>query len=120
MRFGLLSFVLATCAVSACGGSHGAPTTPTATRVTTPPPTPAANVTLGGRVTESAPTPTTGIDGAVVTISDGPNAGRSAITSVFGFYSIPDLQPGAFTVTIDADDYVGTSAHLACSANLTS
>ena len=122
MRFGLLSLVLAACASAACGGSHAAPASPTPALITspTPAPAPAAKVTLAGRITESPPTPTTGIDGAVVTIRDGSNAGRFATANPLGFYSIADLEPGAFTVTIDANDYVGTWANVACSANLTS
>jgi len=116
MRFDLFSLVLAaSAAVAACGGTRASMSAPTPSVSTS-----SATISLTGRVTESAPTPTTGIEGAVVTIGDGPNAGRSAVTNPYGFYSISDLHAGAFTITVNADDYVGASERLACSASSTS
>jgi hypothetical protein len=85
----------------------GAPSTPTApSSAVAPAPTASAPVTLHGRVTEAPPTPTTGIEGAVLTIGDGVNEGKSAITNPFGFYAIAGVQPGVFTMKVTADGYV--------------
>ena len=117
MRFGLLSLVFVS-VLPACGGAHTATSAPALVSVAAP--TSSAAISLTGRVTESAPTPTTGIEGAVVMIADGPNAGRSALTNPFGFYSFSDLQAGAFTISVSAEDYVATSERIACSASSTS
>jgi hypothetical protein len=59
-------------------------------------------------VTETAPTPSTGIGGAVVNITSGPSAGRSATTNAMGFYSIADVVPGG-TINASADGYIDTT-----------
>jgi hypothetical protein len=56
-------------------------------------------------VTETAPTASTGIPGAVVKLLSGANAGRSATTNGLGFYSIPDVSPGT-TIGVSAEGYV--------------
>src|SRR5207248_973364 len=89
MRSGLLSLVLAASAGSACSGAHTSAIAPTSTQSGNAAPAP-SSVTLTRRVTESAPTALTGIEGAVVTISDGTNAGRSAVTNQYGFHSMAD------------------------------
>jgi len=120
MRSWLLSLVLSATIGSACSGAHTVTAPTQAASSPTPSPAPAATVTLTGRVTESAPTPLTGIDGATVSIADGPNAGRTVTTNPYGYYTITDLQAGAFTVAVTADQYVGTSEHVACANNATS
>jgi hypothetical protein len=120
MRFGLLSVVLSASLVAGCTGAHASSSAPAQSLVPATAPTAATQVSLAGRVTETAPTSLTGIEGAVVTIGDGPNAGHSTTTDTYGFYTIADLQPGAFTVAVTADDYVGTSERLACAASSTS
>jgi hypothetical protein len=67
---------------------------------------------LRGRVTEAAPTTTTEVPGAVLTIVDGVNAGRFAIADAYGFYSINDLTIGAITVKVSADLFVSTTTRL--------
>jgi hypothetical protein len=104
------------CIGIACSGNQASPTA--ATTLPAPPiaPQPAPPVpttfALTGRVTEAPPTTTTEVPHAVVTITDGVNAGRSVIANVFGFYSIPDLAVGAVTVKVSADSFVSTTARL--------
>jgi hypothetical protein len=108
--------VVAACMSTACTGSQASPTA--STTLPTPPiaPQPAPPVpttfALTGRVTEAPPTTTTEVPHAVVTITDGVNAGRSAIANVFGFYSIPELTVGAVTVKVSADNFVSTTTRL--------
>jgi hypothetical protein len=120
MRFGLLSLVLWAAVADGCTGAHASAAGPNQSIVSVASPSASTPISLTGRVTEAAPTSTTGIDGAVVTLKDGANAGRSAVTNPYGFYTITELQPGAFTIDVTADDYVGTSERVACAASSTS
>lgn len=98
-----LSIILVSAGCSKPAASLTAPTTsPSPTTESAP-----EAFTLSGRVMESAPTTPTGIGGAVLTIEDGANAGRSAVTNDLGFYSIPALQPTSFMISVAADGYVG-------------
>jgi Carboxypeptidase regulatory-like domain len=119
MRFGLLALVVCSAVATGCTGAHASNSTATQSLAPITGPTSSAPVSLNGRVTESVPTATTGIEGAAVAITDGPNAGRSGVTNQFGFYTLSDLQPGAFTVSVTANDYVGTSARIASTASST-
>jgi hypothetical protein len=99
--------------LSACNGngfsSVTSPTPPPSGGLPSPvPPTIPGPTTfnLSGRVTETAPTPSTGIGGAVVRLLSGANAGRSATTNALGFYAIPDVAPGT-TIGVSAEGYVG-------------
>ncbi len=67
----------------------------------TPPPEP--TFTLAGVVSDES----TGraIRGASVSVVDGANAGRESSTDGNGYYSIPDLSRGGFTVRAIADRY---------------
>jgi hypothetical protein len=60
---------------------------------------------MTGRVTESAPTTTTPIGGATVTIADGANAGKSTTTDSGGNFSLASLTAGGFTVNVSAPGY---------------
>ena len=71
-------------------------------------PVPPGTLTLNGRVTETPPTSQTGIAGALVRLTGGPNAGRSATTNSMGFYTIPDVAIGS-TVQVSAEGYVESS-----------
>jgi hypothetical protein len=105
----------AACLGSACANSHSSQTAPTPlpTTPTEAAPTPVAtNFALGGRVTEAPPTTAVEVPRAVVTITDGVNAGRSAIADVYGFYSIKDLSIGPITVKVTADGFVSTTTGL--------
>lgn len=81
-----------------CGG-RSSPTRPT-------PATQSQSATLSGTVTETAPTASTRIPGATVTIVDGPNAGQSATSDANGVFQFGTLQKGDFTVRANAREYV--------------
>jgi hypothetical protein len=103
-----------------CSGEHSARAGLAAPTQALVAPSPSVPVTLTGRVTETAPTSTTGIDAAVLTLSGGLNAGKQAVTNPYGYYSISDLQPGAFTIAIQADGYVGESQGVNIRTDMTS
>ncbi len=66
-------------------------------------PRPPDRSTLSGSVTDSVSR--RGITNATVQILDGPNAGRSASTDESGFYSLPALIQGSFTVRVTRSGY---------------
>src|SRR5438874_8738153 len=87
-RFGSLTLVL-TMVITYCTGcsrANSSPSVPTPTSASssspvpdppTPAPTPApVTLTIRGRVTETPPTPNTGIDSAVVRVADGVNVDK--------------------------------------------
>jgi hypothetical protein len=88
------------------GGDLLSVTSPTPLVATSP--VPPSTQTLNGRVTETPPTSQTGIGGALVRITTGPDAGRSATTNIMGFYTIPNVAV-ASTVQISAEGYVESS-----------
>jgi len=61
--------------------------------------------TLSGIVTESAPTTSTVLAGARVTIIDGANQGKTATTGADGRYSIAGVSNGGYTVTAVVSGY---------------
>jgi len=103
---------------SSCSGNSS--TAPTATSTPTPTPTPSATTfALTGAVTESAPTTATRITGATITIADGPNAGRTAITDSAGAFLFSGLQQSGFTVNAAAPGYAPTSRSVTLTSNQT-
>ena len=103
-------------AAAACGdGSPVAPTGPPPGS-TDPPP---AAVTLKGRVRESAPTQTAGVEGAVVRVADGTKSAAAAITDRYGFYTLAGVTPGMVTIEVTADGFVTASERVAVSAGAT-
>lgn len=66
-------------------------------------------VIVSGRVTESAPTQAFGIPGAVLTISEGVNAGRTARADASGFYTFFGLKSASFTIRVSADGFMPRS-----------
>lgn len=98
---------------SACGGGSSTPTSP--------PPIPPAPTTanLSGRVTETAPTTSTAVAGATLTVSDGSNAGKSATTDSGGNYSFTGLNRGGFTMSIAAGGYNSTGFPVDLTGDLT-
>lgn len=83
----------------ACGGSSSttAPSTPS-----TPTPTTfslSGNVSVGG----------IGIAGALLTIADGANAGKTATTDAAGAYRFTGLASGGFTMNVTAATYISVA-----------
>ena len=104
---------------AACSGNPTSPSlvSPSALNATPTPspappvPTPPAHGTMTGRVTETAPTSSTGIAGAMVRVVDGPSGGRSVTADRMGFYSLADVSTRA-TVTVTAPGYLETTRTL--------
>jgi hypothetical protein len=91
------ALVIATgCAES--GRSFGSPTGPNAPALQT--------FNLSGRVTESGASAVFPIIGAVLTIDEGANAGKSATTNASGEYAFSELRREAFSVNISASGYI--------------
>jgi hypothetical protein len=65
----------------------------------------AVTFTLSGHVTESAPTISTVLAGAVVTIIDGANQGKTATSGTDGRYQIAGVVNGGFTITTTLAGY---------------
>jgi len=84
-----LVVALAAVVVAACG-SDATPVTPS--------PPPAATFTLTGRVVH-APTGTPTV-GAIVSVTTGVNAGRSAQSDTEGHFTLANLQPGTFPIEV--------------------
>jgi Carboxypeptidase regulatory-like domain len=91
-----------------------APTTPSPDPSTqTPPPSPAVSqITLTGRITEAPPTTWTGVEGAMFTITDGANTGRSVKADLDGYFTLAGLTPGPIRATATAEGYVPASLTL--------
>lgn len=100
--------------VSACGGGSSTPTSP-------PPPVvqPPTTANLSGRVTETAPTASTAVAGATLTVSDGSNAGKSTTTDSGGNYSFTGLTRGGFTMNISASGFNSTGFSVDLTGDLT-
>lgn len=97
-----LSIALTNAAASCCRNPMGLDNivlTPTPTA-----PAPPTAFALSGHVTNSA----TGgpLSGAVVSVRDGPNAGRSTVTDSSGAYKLDQLLASTFTVNVSAAGYV--------------
>ena len=104
------SLVAAALLVAACGSAN--PACPT------PAPMPGTQrFTLSGTVTDrstSAP-----LDAATVTVTDGPNAGRSATTDGAGQYTLADLQSSRFTIRVTREGYGETTDNIMLNASIT-
>lgn len=109
----LLAVVLACAVHLACSKSSTAPTQSTTSTIVP------ATFTLGGRVTESAPTTSTAVPGAAISVADGPNAGKSATANANGDYTLTGLVPGGFTVNVGAPGYQDGSNALTVTASAT-
>lgn len=68
-----------------------------------------ATFTLVGTVTESAPTTSTLLAGAMVRFVDGANQGKSAITGADGRYEISGLSAGGYTVSATLAGYASAT-----------
>jgi hypothetical protein len=100
---------------AACSGDPASPTPPIAS-----PPVPSPISTccaLGGMVTETAPTASTGIAGASVTVVAGLDTGLQTTSDASGQYLFPRLQLGALTVRSRAAGYDDTLLTLTLTAD---
>jgi hypothetical protein len=96
----LVAVVLASAMAASCGASDGPPshTAPPVTTPTSPTPQPPATTyTLSGVVKEAWID--TGLPGSTVSVVSGPSRGL-ATTDEHGRYSLPNLLPGVYTVTM--------------------
>jgi hypothetical protein len=78
-------------------------------------PRPPDRSTLSGFVTDSVSR--RGVPSATVQVLDGPNGGRTASTDESGFYSLPALIQGNFTVRATRGGYEAAEANTALSAD---
>src|SRR5262245_64220204 len=92
-----IGILAAGCTGSRTSPSLISPTAPTAgpPPIPTPPLPGSSTLTLTGRVTETAPTSSTGIAGAILRIVDGAAAGRSTAADALGFYRIDGVPESA-------------------------
>jgi hypothetical protein len=115
-RVALSVVVCLAVAVGGCGGGSSSPTSPTPSTSTPPS---ASTFTLGGTVTETAPTTNVTIPGATLRIVDGPNAGKTATADANGAFQFAGLARAGFTVEATADGYVTGSKGVTLNGNLT-
>src|SRR5262245_46579053 len=74
-------------------------------------------LTLSGTVSETAPTASTRIANATVTIVDGSHAGRSASTDGDGAFHLPSLYPGTIRINVQAAGYIEESRSIPLAVN---
>jgi len=79
----------------------------------------AVTFTLSGQVTESAPTISTVLAGAVVTIIDGANQGKAATTGTDGRYQIAGVVNGGYTITATLAGYGSAALPVGIDGNTT-
>jgi hypothetical protein len=72
---------------------------------------------LSGQVTDSATQ--IGLSAASVSISDGPDAGKWAMTDASGNYRLADLQGATFTVRAHAPRYISQTKSVTLMGNQT-
>jgi hypothetical protein len=92
----------------ACGGHT--PTTPSSPQAPT-------TLTLSGQVIDSATR--MGISDASVSITDGPDAGKWAMTDASGNYRLADLREAEFIVMAHAPHYISQSKSVTLTSNQT-
>ena len=109
----LVGVVVLALGVAGCGSSDSSsstPTSPTTTPTTTPTPTTTTTTTtasLTGTVSNSS---SEGINGATVTVLDGPEAGASVVTNSSGAYTFDSLTTGNVNFKATATFYRDSSA----------
>jgi hypothetical protein len=79
----------------------------------------AVTFTLSGHVTESAPTISTLLAGAVVTIIDGANQGKTATAGADGRYQITGVVNGGYTITATLAGYGSAALPVGIDGNTT-
>jgi hypothetical protein len=101
--------------VSACGSDSSPAPAPSPTPTPTPPVV--TTFALSGRVTAAGAG--TGIPGALITVLDGPNAGKVAGADGNGNYNLIGLTSSGFTVSIVGNGFVTTTRPVSLSGNVT-
>jgi Carboxypeptidase regulatory-like domain len=99
-------FAVAVLSTLSCGDGGGVPSSPTPQPDPQPPP---QTWTLSGTISETAPTASTRIANATVTIVSGPDDGRSVRSDANGAFQVTRLKPAQFTVRTQAANYVDGS-----------
>jgi len=113
--------VVSLISMASCGGGGSRSVSgPAPTPSPTPTPTPATTMTLTGTVSETAPTQSSHVAGATLTIVDGPDAllFRSATSDAQGVFHL-DLSPGTFTIQARAANYEDGLKVITLTANQT-
>jgi hypothetical protein len=114
----LFTAMILALALTACGSSSGSPTSPSSPSTPVPPTPPAATTyTLSGTVTVM--NTSTPIAGAVIRVTDGPNAGTTATTDGTGRYSFNTLQRAGFSVAVEAAGYTNDARGINLTSNVT-
>lgn len=113
-----LTLVVVSLVAGGCGGGNGSPTNPTPPNNPIPQP-PAQTFSLSGTITESAPTSTIGIGGAVLTIQGGPQNGHTTAADSTGNFTFSGLSSGTFTLRGGAAGYDPNTRSVTLSANQT-
>jgi len=96
-------------------GAADAGTATAVAEVAPPAPPPPRTFTLTGVVSDEATN--RGIGGGTVSVLDGPNAGKSSNTDGNGYYSIPTLGAGSFTVQARANGYDASNSAVTLTAD---
>ena len=109
-----IALLLLALGAAACGSSSGSPASPSSTSGSGPSSggTGPVTFTLSGHVNSPGTGP---LNGATVTVLDGPNAGKNATTASTGLYMIKGLAPAGFTVRVDAMNFVSEARPVALS-----
>lgn len=120
MNVRVLPLAIALIAVVGCNKTTPAGPSQTTTTTTTVPQAPQTQTwTLSGTVTETAPTASTRLSGAVVRLIDGPNAGAQVVTGADGSFIFTGLTQADFNVTATLDGYQSATVGVSLTANRT-
>ena len=110
-----LSIVLTNAAASCCRNPMGLDTVVLASTPTTP--SPPTMFSLSGQITDSETG--SGVSGASISITDGPNAHVATTTDASGNYRFTGLEQSGFTVNVSASNYVSQSKGVTLTSNQT-
>lgn len=103
--------------VVACSDSNPAPAPSPAPAPTPGPPPLPTTFSLSGRITAAGGN--SGIPGALITVLDGPNAGKVAGTDGNGNYNLIGLTMSGFTVSIVGNGFAPVTRPVSLSGNIT-
>lgn len=98
--------------VAACGSGNSTGPSPAPTPMPTP-----LRFSLSGIITDN--TTAAPLAAATISISEGPNAGRSATSDSAGHYTMADLQSSRFTILVTREGYSQTTRSIQLNTNIT-